>query len=93
MTKLGEFQKNNRLNESNKMPAENNPHRNQAINIQDQLLNQLRRDKTPVSIELLSGNVVQGVISGFDSYSIILENGERQLIYKHGIILLKWSIV
>ncbi len=93
MTKLGEFQKNNRMSESNKMPVENNPHRNQAINIQDQLLNQLRRDKTPVSIELLSGNVVQGVISGFDSYSIILENGERQLIYKHGIILLKWSVV
>ncbi len=92
MTKIGEFQK-NRVNENTRPPAENNPHKNQAINIQDQLLNQLRRDKTPVSIELLSGNVVQGVISGFDSYSIILENGERQLIYKHGIILIKWSVV
>ncbi len=92
MTKLGEFQK-NRVHESAKAPAENNPHKSQIINIQDQLLNQLRRDRTPVSIELLSGNIVQGVISGFDSYSIILESGERQLIYKHGIILLKWSVV
>ncbi len=90
MTKIGEFQK-NRNNENSKVLTEANPHKAQPINIQDQLLNQLRRDKTKVSIELVSGSVVNGEITGFDSYSIILENDSRQLIYKHGIILIRWS--
>lgn len=90
MTKLGEFQK-NRNNESTRVGPENGPHKPQPINIQDQLLNQLRRDKTRVTIELLSGNVVSGEIAGFDSYSIILENDGKQLIYKHGIILIRWG--
>jgi|YelNatPaOPRAMG01_1025707.scaffolds.fasta_scaffold05719_4 host factor-I protein len=90
MTRIGEFQK-NKGGENLKMGSENSTHKSQPINIQDQLLNQLRRDKTTVSIELLSGTVVQGIISGFDSYSIMLENPEKQLIYKHGIVLIRWS--
>ncbi|MGB9735033.1 MAG: RNA chaperone Hfq [bacterium] len=90
MTRIGEFQK-NKVNNGTKAIAETNTHKNSPINIQDQLLNQLRRDKTTVSIELLSGTVVQGVITGFDSYSIMLENPEKQLIYKHGIVLIRWS--
>lgn len=90
MTKIGEFQK-NKVNEVAKPVSENNTHKNSPINIQDQLLNQLRREKTTVSIELVSGTVTQGIITGFDSYSIMLENPEKQLIYKHGIVLIRWS--
>lgn len=90
MAKIGEFQK-SRNNESIKVQQENNTHKVQSINIQDQLLNQLRKDRTRVSIELLSGNIVQGEITGFDNYSIILDNEGKQLVYKHGIVLIKWG--
>lgn len=90
MAKIGEFQK-NRNNENFKVQQESNVHKVQSINIQDQLLNQLRKDKAVVSVELLSGTVVRGEITAFDNYSIILDNDGKQLIYKHGIVLIKWS--
>ncbi len=90
MAKIGEFQK-IRSSESTKVQQENNTHKVQSVNIQDQLLNQLRKDRTRVSVELLSGNVVQGEITGFDNYSIILDNDGKQLVYKHGIVLIKWG--
>ncbi len=93
MTRIGEFPK-NRLNENSgvgKTVTESTQHRGAPINIQDQLLNQLRRDRTAVSVELMSGTVIKGVITGFDSYSVVLENDGRQLVYKHGIVLIRWS--
>ena len=55
-------------------------------NIQDIFLNNVRRDKAPVTVFLVSGVKLQGKIKGFDKYSVILEaNSQEQLIFKHAI--------
>ena len=58
----------------------------QAQNIQDVFLNNARKDKTVVTIYLLSGVKLSGKIRSFDKYSVILEtNNQEQLIFKHAI--------
>jgi host factor-I protein len=55
-------------------------------NLQDNFLNQVRRERTLVAIYLVSGVKLTGRIRGFDKYSIILEAGQQeQLIFKHAI--------
>ena len=56
-----------------------------AQGVQAPFLNVLRRDKSPVTIFLISGIKLQGVIVGFDNYSILLKNNVTQLIFKHAI--------
>jgi host factor-I protein len=57
-----------------------------SINIQDQFLNQLRKDGTHVTVFLLNGYQLHGVIRGFDNFTVLLEvKGKQQLIYKHAI--------
>jgi host factor-I protein len=57
-----------------------------AQNIQDSFLNTARKDKTHVTIYLVSGVKLSGRIKSFDKYSLILENsGQEQLIFKHAI--------
>jgi host factor-I protein len=54
--------------------------------LQDRFLNALRRSKTPVTIFLVKGVKLQGVITWFDAFSILLRReGAPQLIYKHAI--------
>src|SRR5437870_4751419 len=56
------------------------------INIQDQLLYQARRERTPIKIFLLRGLQLVGRISAYDMYSVLLESqGRLQLIFKHAI--------
>lgn len=56
------------------------------INIQDQFLNQLRKDGISVTIFLLSGFQIRGIIKGFDNFTVLIETeGKQQLIYKHAI--------
>jgi len=58
----------------------------QSINIQDQVLNQLRKDSTGVTVFLLDGFQLRGLIKGFDNFTVLLETeGKQQLIYKHAI--------
>lgn len=55
-------------------------------NIQDVYLNTVRREKIPVTIFLVSGVKLMGLLRGFDKYSVILEaNNQEQLIFKHAI--------
>ena len=55
-------------------------------NIQDVFLNKLRKGKTPVTIFLANGVKLQGNISGFDNFSVLLRRGPQvQLVYKHTI--------
>ncbi len=54
-------------------------------NLQDNYLNQLRKDKTPVVVYLTNGVRLKGVIRGFDSFVIILKEATQQLIYKHAV--------
>ena len=57
-----------------------------AISLQDQFLNSVRRSKTPVTIFLMKGVKLQGVITWFDAFSMLLRrDGTAQLLYKHAI--------
>lgn len=55
-------------------------------NLQDLFLNSLRRSKTPVTMFLVKGVKLQGIITWFDNFSVLLRrDGNAQLIYKHAI--------
>jgi host factor-I protein len=55
-------------------------------NLQDAFLNQVRKTKIPVTIFLINGVKLQGVITWFDNFCILLRrDGQSQLVYKHAI--------
>lgn len=57
-----------------------------GINLQDTLLNQARKENIPVTVFLLNGFQIRGVIRGFDNYCILIDSdGKQQLIYKHAV--------
>ena len=57
-----------------------------AQNIQDSFLNSARKERTHVTIYLVSGVKLSGRIRSFDKYSVVLEtNNQEQLIFKHAI--------
>ena len=57
-----------------------------AQNIQDTFLNTVCKDKSPITIYLVSGVKLTGRIRSFDKYSVLLENNsQEQLIFKHAI--------
>ena len=56
------------------------------INLQDVFLNQVRRERVPVTIYIANGFQFKGIVKGFDSYTVILDAENKQnLIYKHAI--------
>lgn len=58
----------------------------QSVNIQDQFLNQLRKESIPVTVFLLNGFQLRGLIKSFDNFTVILDtDGKQQLVYKHAI--------
>lgn len=57
-----------------------------SINIQDQLLNQVRKEKIFLTIFLVNGVQIKGTLKGFDNYVILLEaDGKQNIVYKHAI--------
>ena len=55
-------------------------------NLQDSFLNQLRKDKSVVTMFLMNGFQLHGVVKGFDGFTVVLDSeGRQQLIYKHAI--------
>ena len=55
-------------------------------NLQETFLNQLRKDKLSVTVFLINGVKLQGIITWFDSFSILLKRDSHiQLVYKHSI--------
>lgn len=54
-------------------------------NLQDLFLNQLRRERIPVTIYLTNGVRLRGLIKGFDNFVILLKEANEQLIYKHAV--------
>ncbi len=55
-------------------------------NLQDAFLNLLRKNKTPVTMFLVKGVKLQGIVTWFDNFSILLRrDGQSQLVYKHAI--------
>ena len=62
-------------------------------NLQDQFLNLLRRNKIPVTIFLVKGVKLQGIVTWFDNFSILLRrDGQSQLVYKHAISTIMPSV-
>lgn len=55
-------------------------------NLQDTFLNAVRRSKTPLTIFLVNGVKLQGVVTWFDNFCVLLKReGQAQLVYKHAI--------
>ncbi len=56
------------------------------INLQDLFLNQARKEKLPLTMFLMNGFQLRGIVTGFDSFTVVLDSdGKQQLIYKHAI--------
>ena len=57
-----------------------------TINLQDGFLNQVRKEGIPVTIYLVNGFQLRGVVRGFDNFTVILESdGKQELVYKHAV--------
>ena len=57
-----------------------------AQNLQDTFLNHVRKSKTPLTIFLVNGVKLQGVVTWFDNFCVLLRrDGHSQLVYKHAI--------
>jgi host factor-I protein len=58
----------------------------QPVNIQDTFLNQIRKERIPVTVYLVNGFQIRGNVRAFDNFTIVLESeGKQQMIYKHAI--------
>jgi host factor-I protein len=55
------------------------------INVQDQFLNRIRRDRNRVTVELTTGRKMEGIVLGFDNFCLIVRGETDQLVYKHAI--------
>jgi host factor-I protein len=55
------------------------------FNIQDQYLNQSRKERVKVSITMMSGDKIEGFIKSFDNFSVLMDYNSDVLIYKHAI--------
>ena len=57
-----------------------------VVNLQDSILNQVRKDNAPVFIHLMNGFQIKGYVKGFDSFTVIMDSmGKQMLVYKHAI--------
>ncbi len=58
----------------------------ETINLQDAILSEVRRDRVPVTLFLMNGFQLRGIVTGFDSFVVVLvSDGRQQMIYKHAI--------
>jgi len=57
-----------------------------SLNLQEVFLNQVRRSKALVTVFLVNGFQIRGIVTGFDSFTVVLDSdGKQQLVYKHAI--------
>ena len=58
----------------------------ETINLQEAILKEVKREKVPVTLFLMNGFQLRGIITGFDSFVVVLvSDGKQQMIYKHAI--------
>lgn len=58
----------------------------QNVNLQDYFLNKARKENVEITLFLVNGYQIKGLVKGFDNYTIILgAEGKQQLVYKHAI--------
>lgn len=60
---------------------------NTNVNLQDSFLNQVRKDSVPVQLQMLDGSRIQGVVKGFDNFTVIVfaDDDNQHMLYKHAI--------
>lgn len=57
-----------------------------TLNLQDAFLNQVRKEKTAITVFLVNGFQIKGIVKGFDNYVIFIEgDGKQNMIYKHAV--------
>ena len=58
----------------------------ETINLQEAILKEVRREKVPVTLFLMNGFQLRGVVTGYDSFVVMLvSDGKQHMIYKHAI--------
>ena len=58
----------------------------EPLNLQDAILQEVTRDRVPVTLFLMNGFQLRGTVTGFDSFVVVLvTDGKQQMIYKHAI--------
>ena len=58
----------------------------EPINLQEAILDEVCREKVPVTLFLMNGSQLRGTVAGFDSFVVVLiSDGKQQMIYKHAI--------
>ena len=61
-------------------------HMSDTMNLQEAILKECRKEKVPVTLFLMNGFQLRGVITGYDSFVVVLvSEGKQQMIYKHAI--------
>ena len=71
---------------SNQQMQKEGIHMSEQLNFQDAVLNEVRREKIPVTLFLMNGFQLRGTIAGYDAVVVILvTDGKQQMIYKHAI--------
>jgi len=79
--------------EAPEQPPQGAPAGKGGQSLQDQFLNYLRKNKTPVTMFLVKGVKLQGIVTWFDNFSILLRrDGQSQLVYKHAISTIMPSV-
>ena len=58
----------------------------EQLNLQEAILQEVRRDRVPVTLFLMNGFQLRGIVTGYDSFVVVLvTEGKQQMIYKHAI--------
>ena len=61
-------------------------HMSENYNLQDAILKEVRREKIPLTLFLMNGFQLRGIVTGFDSFVVVLvAEGKQMMIYKHAI--------
>ena len=61
-------------------------HMSETYNLQDAILKEVRREKIPLTLFLMNGFQLRGIVTGFDSFVVVLmAEGKQMMIYKHAI--------
>ena len=57
-----------------------------TVNLQEAILKECRKEKVPVTLFLMNGFQLRGIVTGYDSFVVVLvSDGKQQMIYKHAI--------
>jgi len=74
------------MNEDSEKQIDKQHGKRAALNLQDGFLNYVRKERSAVIIYLVNGFQIRGMVRGFDNFTVVIENDNRQqLVYKHAI--------